>query len=171
MAWLILTSANNYYEGLPNRKAERILCQHEKSQRQHTHFVWIEQQTGERKRKIVEKPTKLAECIPEALSRVAGWLEKAAAVAENDKQRDIINTLISFNQTGDLKLSTNVVSNGFGTWLLRLILSTVYRNLCRSTGIESQLGIHCQLQEHRSNQTHRNHQQQCSVVWGQFARR
>ena len=55
------------------------------------------------KGKIVEKTYKIGGMYSEALSRVVGWLEKAAAVAENDKQRDIINTLIRFNQTGDLK--------------------------------------------------------------------
>ena len=38
-----------------------------------------------------------------ALERVVGWLEKAAAVAENDAQKNTINTLISYYKSGDLK--------------------------------------------------------------------
>ena len=38
-----------------------------------------------------------------AIARIIGWLEKAANVAENDGQKEIINSLIAFYQSGDLK--------------------------------------------------------------------
>jgi len=37
-----------------------------------------------------------------AIERIVSWLEKAATVAENDKQKDVINTLIQYYKTGDL---------------------------------------------------------------------
>ena len=37
------------------------------------------------------------------MSRIVEWLEKAATVAENDAQRAIINKLIEYYRTGDLK--------------------------------------------------------------------
>lgn len=37
-----------------------------------------------------------------AIDRIIGWLEKAAGVAENDTQRQVIEKLIAFYRTGDL---------------------------------------------------------------------
>ena len=38
-----------------------------------------------------------------AIARITHWLRQAAEVAENDKQKEVIETLIDFYQTGDLK--------------------------------------------------------------------
>lgn len=39
-----------------------------------------------------------------AIERIVGWLEKAAGVAENEHQKETINTLIAYYTTGDLKI-------------------------------------------------------------------
>ena len=39
-----------------------------------------------------------------AIRHIIFWLEKAAEVAENDKQKEVIKTLIAYYQTGDLRL-------------------------------------------------------------------
>ena len=38
-----------------------------------------------------------------AIARITHWLRRAAEVAENDRQKEVIQTLIDFYQTGDLK--------------------------------------------------------------------
>lgn len=38
-----------------------------------------------------------------AIARITHWLRQAAEVAENDRQKEVIETLIDFYQTGDLK--------------------------------------------------------------------
>jgi dipeptidyl-peptidase-3 len=39
-----------------------------------------------------------------AIRHIVGWLQKAAEVAENDRQREVIETLIRYYETGDLRL-------------------------------------------------------------------
>ena len=100
---LILTSANNYYEGVTQQEAEDFYAKMKNPNDSTPVSYGLNSKLVKENGKIVEKTYKIGGMYSEALSRVAGWLEKAAAVAENDKQRDIINTLIRFNQTGDLK--------------------------------------------------------------------
>ena len=100
---LILTSANNYYEGVTQQEAEDFYANMKNPNDSTPVSYGLNSKLVKEKGKIVEKTYKIGGMYSEALSRVVGWLEKAAAVAENDKQRDIINTLIRFNQTGDLK--------------------------------------------------------------------
>ena len=100
---LILTSANNYYEGVTQQEAEDFYAKMKNPNDSTPVSYGLNSKLVKENGKIVEKTYKIGGMYSEALSRVAGWLEKAAAVAENDQQRDIINTLIRFNQTGDLK--------------------------------------------------------------------
>ena len=100
---LILTSANNYYEGVTQQEAEDFYAKMKNPNDSTPVSYGLNSKLVKENGKIVEKTYKIGGMYSEALSRVAGWLEKAAAVAENDQQRDIINTLISFNRTGDLK--------------------------------------------------------------------
>ena len=100
---LILTSANNYYEGVTQQEAEDFYAKMKIPNDSTPVSYGLNSKLVKENGKIVEKTYKIGGMYSEALSRVVGWLEKAAAVAENDKQRDIINTLIRFNQTGDLK--------------------------------------------------------------------
>ena len=100
---LILTSANNYYEGVTQQEAEDFYAKMKNPNDSTPVSYGLNSKLVKENGKIVEKTYKIGGMYSEALSRVVGWLEKAAAVAENDQQRDIINTLISFNRTGDLK--------------------------------------------------------------------
>jgi dipeptidyl-peptidase-3 len=52
---------------------------------------------------LVEKTYKVGGLYSAAIERIVGWLTKAAEVAENDQQRDVILSLIDFYQTGSLK--------------------------------------------------------------------
>ena len=52
---------------------------------------------------LVEKTYKVGGLYGAAISRIVSWLEKAAKVTENDKQLDVISSLIAFYKTGDLK--------------------------------------------------------------------
>ncbi len=52
---------------------------------------------------IYEKVWKKGGMYSDAIEEIIGWLEKAAVVAENETQREVIERLITFYQTGDLK--------------------------------------------------------------------
>jgi len=53
--------------------------------------------------KIVERPWKVGGMYGPAIEQIVYWLEKAATVAENDLQKDWIEKLVTFYQSGDLK--------------------------------------------------------------------
>ena len=100
---LILTSANNYYEGVNQKEAEDFYNKMKNPNDSTPISYGLNSKLMKENGKIVEKTYKIGGMYSQALSRVVGWLEKAASVAESDQQRDEINTLIKFNQNGDLK--------------------------------------------------------------------
>ena len=51
----------------------------------------------------VEEVWKVGGRYTEAIERVVAWLEKAAAVAENDRQRAALEKLVAYYRSGDLK--------------------------------------------------------------------
>lgn len=53
--------------------------------------------------KVVEKPWKVGGIYGPALERICAELEKAAAVAETDLQKEAIGKLVEYYRTGDLK--------------------------------------------------------------------
>ncbi|MFA6795341.1 MAG: dihydrofolate reductase, partial [Proteiniphilum sp.] len=52
---------------------------------------------------MTEQVWKLGGMYDKAIERIIGWLEKAATVAENDQQKQTIQSLIAYYKTGDLK--------------------------------------------------------------------
>lgn len=59
----------------------------------------LEKENGQ----LVERVWKVGGLYSEAIERIVAELEKAAAFAENEKQRQIIATLIDYYRTGDLR--------------------------------------------------------------------
>lgn len=59
----------------------------------------LEKENGQ----LVERVWKVGDLYSEAIERIVAELEKAAAFAENEKQRQIIATLIDYYRTGDLR--------------------------------------------------------------------
>ena len=59
----------------------------------------LEKENGQ----LVEQVWKVGGLYSEAIERIVAELEKAAAFAENEKQRQIIATLIDYYRTGDLR--------------------------------------------------------------------
>ena len=52
---------------------------------------------------VQEEVWKIGGMYGEALQKIVSWLDKAAEVAENDRQREVIRLLTEFYRTGDLK--------------------------------------------------------------------
>ena len=100
---LILTSANNYYEGVTQAEVEAFYTKMKNPNDSTPISYGLNSKLVKENGKLIEKTYKVGGMYSAALSRIAGWLEKAATVAENDQQRKVINTLIEFNRTGDLK--------------------------------------------------------------------
>jgi len=100
---LIQTSGNNYYEGVTQADVETFYAKMKNPNDSTPISYGLNSKLVKENGVLVEKTYKVGGLYSAPIERIVGWLEKAATVAENDKQRDIINTLIKFYKTGDLK--------------------------------------------------------------------
>lgn len=100
---LITTSANNYYEGVTQQEVEDFYAKMKNPNDSTPISYGLNSKLTKENGQVVEKVYKVGGMYGDAISRIVGWLEKAANVAENDNQKDIINLLISFYQSGDLR--------------------------------------------------------------------
>lgn len=99
---LVRTSACNYYDGVTQKEVEDfyaglkdIADEEPPSYGLNTHVTKINGVVKE----IVWKEDGM---YGKAIKNIIYWLDKAAGVAENDRQRRVIETLIRFYRTGDL---------------------------------------------------------------------
>lgn len=101
---LILTSGNNYYgDGVTQAEVEDFYNKMKNPNDATPVSYGLNSKLVKENGKLVEKTYKVGGLYTKAIERIVYWLEKAATVAENDKQKDVINTLIKFYQTGDLR--------------------------------------------------------------------
>lgn len=101
---LIQTSAVNYYgEGLTQTEVESFYGAMKNPADPRPVSYGLNSKLVKEDGKIVEKVWKAGGMYSTAIEKIVFWLEKAAAVAENEKQKDVINTLIDYYRTGDLK--------------------------------------------------------------------
>lgn len=100
---LITTSANNYYEGVTQQEVEDFYAKMKNPNDSTPISYGLNSKLTKENGQVVEKVYKVGGMYGDAISRIVGWLEKAANVAENDNQKDIINSLIRFYQSGDLR--------------------------------------------------------------------
>lgn len=100
---LITTSANNYYEGVTQREVEDFYAKMKSPNDSTPVSYGLNSKLVKENGQVTEKVYKVGGMYGAAIERIIGWLEKAAAVAENEAQRETINTLISYYSTGDLR--------------------------------------------------------------------
>ena len=101
---LIVTSGNNYYgKGITQKEVEDFYANMKVANDPRPISYGLNSKLVKENGKLVEKTYKVGGLYSQAIERIVGWLEKAATVAENDKQKDVIATLIKFYKTGDLR--------------------------------------------------------------------
>ena len=100
---LILTSANNLYDGVTQKEVEdyfnSIKDVNDKSPISYGLNTKVVKKNG----KVVEEPYKVGGLYSKAITKIVYWLKKASSVAENDAQKAYIDKLIEFYTTGSLK--------------------------------------------------------------------
>mgnify|MGYP002623428204 CR=1 FL=1 len=99
---LILTSANNYYEGVTQAEAEAYYAAN-KDESAEPKWIGLNAKLVKKDGVVQEETYKVGGLYSQALERIVYWLEKAQAVAETEEQKLVIEKLISFYQTGDLQ--------------------------------------------------------------------
>ena len=103
---LLMTSACNFYDGVTQAEAEAFY-QQQKQQDEHQDNPpsfglnsTLVKKDGQIKEEVWSANGKYAH----AIRHIIYWLEKASEVAENEQQKRVIESLISYYQTGDLQI-------------------------------------------------------------------
>ena len=99
---LLLASANNYYEGVTQAEAEAYYEAHKDNSAEPL-WIGLNSKLTKENGQVVERVYKVGGMYSAALEKVVEHLEKALLFAENDAQRLVIEKMIEFNKTGDLK--------------------------------------------------------------------
>ncbi len=100
---LIATSACNYYDGVTQAEAEAFYAKMKDPKDQTPISYGLNSRLVKRNGKIMEETYRVGGLYTEALEKVVYWLNKAAEVAENEQQKAVIEKLVAYYQTGDLK--------------------------------------------------------------------
>ena len=100
---LVLTSACNYYEGVTQKEAEDYYNAMKEGAGDKAPSFGLNSRLVKRDGMLSEEVYSANGLYANAIRHIVSWLEKAIEFAENDKQRDVIATLIDYYRTGDLR--------------------------------------------------------------------
>lgn len=99
---LVMTSACNYYEGVTQQEAEDYYNALKEAAGENAPSFGLNSRLVKHDGKIQEEVYSASGLYANAIKHIIYWLEEALEFAENDKQRDVISTLIYYYYTGDL---------------------------------------------------------------------
>lgn len=100
---LVLSSSVNFYENVTEKEAEDFYKEMKKEDEKEPVSYGLNSKLVKENGKIIEKKWKKDGMYGPAIEKIIYWLEKAKEVAESDQQKDVIQKLIVYYQTGDLK--------------------------------------------------------------------
>ena len=100
---LVLTSASNYYDGVTQQEAEDFYGKMKNPNDTMPVMFGMNSRLVKENGKVQEKVWKSGGLYGQAIDKIIYWLEKAKNVAENDKQKAVIEKTIQFYKDGDLK--------------------------------------------------------------------
>ena len=101
---LVINSAVNFYEGVTEDEVEAYYKSFVQPDPAKPLSVGLNSKVVKKDGKVVEDVYKLGGLYTEAIEKILFWLKKAETVAENDNQKKWIQQLISYYETGDLKI-------------------------------------------------------------------
>ena len=102
---LIVTSACNFYENVTQQEAEAFYkCMREKSKSNGQPSWGLNSRLVKKGDEIKEEVYSINGIYAPVIRQIVYWLKKACEVAENEQQKKNIKILISYYETGDLKL-------------------------------------------------------------------
>lgn len=100
---IVELSAVNFYDGVTREEVDKyynsMMDPNDKTPISYGLNTKVVKEDG----KVVEKPWKIGGIYGPALEKICAELEKAAAVAETDLQKEAIGKLVEYYRTGDLK--------------------------------------------------------------------
>lgn len=99
---LIVTSANNLYEGVTQKQVEDYYNALKDTTVVNPISYGLNTRVAMVDGKVTEQPYRIGGMYSDAIERIVANLKKAREYAENDKQAGVIDKLIEFYTTGDL---------------------------------------------------------------------
>lgn len=100
---LIQTSACNFYQGVTQQEAEVFYARMKAAEDPEPPSYGLNSTLVKVDGDVKELTWSAQGHYANAIKHIVYWLEKASSVAENDAQKEVINTLIAYYQTGDLR--------------------------------------------------------------------
>ena len=100
---IVANSAVNFYEGVSQKEVEDFYNAMKDPNDRTPVSYGLNSKVVKVDGVVTEQVWKQDGMYGKAIERIIGWLEKAAAIAENDHQKEVINSLVSYYRTGDLK--------------------------------------------------------------------
>ena len=100
---LVLTSASNYYDGLTQQEAEEFYAKMKTPNDTMPVMYGMNSRLVKENGRVYAKVWKSGGLYGQAIDKIIYWLDKAKGVAENDKQKAVIEKMIQFYKDGDLK--------------------------------------------------------------------
>lgn len=101
---LLLASAVNFYDGVSKTEAQRFYDKKRDKNDPRPISYGLNSRLVKKGGKIYEEVYKIDGLYGPAISKIVEHLEKAMAVAENDRQKNYTQKLIEYYKTGDLKI-------------------------------------------------------------------
>lgn len=100
---LVLSSANNFYEGVTEKEADEFYKKMTVKDDPQPISYGLNSKLVKENGVIKEKVWKIGGMYSAAIEKIVFWLEKAVTVAENENQRAALAKLVEYYKTGDLK--------------------------------------------------------------------
>lgn len=100
---IVATSGVNFYEGVTQQEVEAFYNAMKDPANETPLSYGLNSKVTMVDGQMTEQVWKLGGMYDKAIERIIGWLEKAAAVAENDHQKEVITLLIDYYRSGDLQ--------------------------------------------------------------------
>ena len=100
---IVATSAVNFYEGVTQQEVEAFYNGMKDPADETPISYGLNSKVTKVDGQVTEQVWRLGGMYDKAIERIIGWLEKAAAVAENDHQKEVITLLIDYYRSGDLQ--------------------------------------------------------------------
>jgi dipeptidyl-peptidase-3 len=100
---LVVNSAVNFYEGVTQAEVEHYYQTIIDKTDETPVSYGLNTRVVKRDGRVVEETAKIDGLYGPAIAKIVSWLEKAAGVAENDQQKQVIEALIAYYRTGDLE--------------------------------------------------------------------
>ncbi|MDQ1350942.1 MAG: dipeptidyl-peptidase [Acidobacteriota bacterium] len=100
---MVTHSANNFYKDVTQKEVEEFYKKTINKDDPTPISYGMNSRLEKKDGKLVENVWKVGGMYSKAIEQIVYWLEKAAGAAENDVQKNILELLIKFYQTGDLK--------------------------------------------------------------------